>query len=531
MNIAQLSLDNIQEYGEYVALWFDDRSITNVEQYHHSSKLARMLQTHGVAPGDRVIVMMLNSPDVMAAFTATWKLGAVIIPVTPMWTAREVRYLMEDSHASMVLTSPELAARLVEAAEGIETIREILVVGPTETPGVTEIADEIDSAEPYTPMFAPAPDDMAMLLYTSGTTGDPKGVILSHENLVASIDMVHRNLAGIKDVRTVSSLPLSHIYGVLVMNMGFRLGTRIRILRAWDTQAVFEAIQELQVNRLSVVPTMLTYMLNFPDRDRYDVSSLTNVGSGGAPIPEAVRVEFERVFDCTVKQGYGLSETAAALSGYRPDEPYRVGSVGRPLPGIDACVLDNENRPLAPGESGEICARGPQTMRGYLNKQQATREAIIDGWLHTGDIGHIDADGYIYITDRKKDLIIKGAENISPKEIEEGIYAHPAISEAAVFGVADERFGEDLVAAVVLRHGASATETELQAHLSGYVTTFKIPARVVFLDELPKNNTGKIQKRSLRDQFADLLRNPAGRLGEPGASNPPQVGSSDDRQN
>ncbi len=208
-----------------------------------------------------------------------------------------------------------------------------------------------------------------------------------------------------------------------------------------------------------------------------------------------------------MKQGYGLSETAAALSGYRPDEPYRVGSVGRPLPGIEVCILDDENRRVAAGEAGEICARGPHIMRGYLNKEKATREAIVDGWLRTGDIGHMDADGYIFVTDRKKDLIIKGAENVAPKEIEEGIYAHPAISEAAVFGVADDRFGENLVAAVVLRRGAAMTEAELQEHLSGYVAKFKVPARVVFLDELPKNTTGKIQKRALRDQFANLLLN------------------------
>ncbi len=506
MNIAQLSLDSINHYGEYTALWFGDRTITNVQQYERASRVATMLQNHGVSAGDRVIVMMLNSPDVMSAFTATWKIGAVIIPVTPTWTAREVRYLLEDSAASVVITSPELASRLVEASQGVESVREILAIGETNAPGVIEIAAEIESADPHEPVFDASPGDMAMLLYTSGTTGDPKGVILSHQNLVCSTDMAYSNAKDIKDVRMVSSLPLSHIYGVIVMNTGLRFGSRVRILQKWDTRAVFEAIEELKVNRLSVVPTMLTYMLNFPDRDQYDVSSLTHVGSGGAPIPEAVRVEFEKAFDCTVKQGYGLSETAAVLSGYRPDETYRVGSVGRPLPGVEACILDSQNRPLGVGEPGEICARGPHVMRGYMNKEEATREAIVDGWLHTGDIGHMDADGYIFITDRKKDLIIKGAENISPREIEEGIYDHPAISEAAVFGVADDRFGESVVAGVVLRRGATLTEAELQEHLSGYVTAFKIPARVVFLDELPQNSTGKIQKRALREQFARLLK-------------------------
>ncbi len=509
MNIAQVSLDNIEQFGEYTATLFDDRAITNVQQYEHACRVATVLMNHGISRGDRVVVMMLNSPDVMSAFTGTWKIGAVIIPVTPMWTAREVRYLLNDSGAEVVVTSPELAPMLHEASQGIDTFRKILVIGDSDVPGATNIAAEIDAAEPYTPVYDATAEDMAMLLYTSGTTGDPKGVMLSHENLCSSTEMAYKNAAGIEDVRSVSSLPLSHIYGVIVMNMGLKLGSRTRILRGWDTRAVFEAIQELKVNRMSVVPTMLNYMLNFPDRDQYDTSSLEQVGSGGAAIPEAVRVEFEKEFDCTVKQGYGLSETAAVLTNYTKDEPYRVGSVGRPVPGVEACVMDNDNRKLAPGESGEICARGPHIMCGYLNKEQATREAIIDGWLHTGDIGHMDADGYIFITDRKKDLVIKGAENISPKEIEEGIYAHPAVSEAAVFGVPDVKFGENLVAAVVLRHGATLTELELQQHLADYVTKFKIPARVVQLDELPKNPTGKIQKRALRIQFAELLQDAA----------------------
>jgi long-chain acyl-CoA synthetase len=507
MNIAQFSLDNIKEFGEYEATLFNDESITNVQQYTNACKLATVLLNRGVSKGDRVVVIMLNSPVVMSAFTATWKIGAAIIPVTPMWTAHEVRYLLEDSGAQTIITSPELASRLEEASEGLDSVRNLLVVGDSDVSRAINIAEEIEAAPPREPMLDAAPDDMAMLLYTSGTTGDPKGVILSHKNLVSSTDMAFSNVQSLKDVRSVSSLPLSHIYGVIVMNIGLRLGSRVRILQGWDTRAVFEAIQELRVNRLSVVPTMLNYMLNFKERDQYDVSSLTHVGSGGAPIPEAVRAEFEKAFDCTVKQGYGLSETAAVLSGYRIDEPYRVGSVGRAVAGVEACILDNDNQPVPAGESGEICARGPQIMHGYLNKEQATREALVDGWLHTGDIGHIDGDGYIFITDRKKDLVIKGAENVSPKEIEEGIYAHPAVSEATVFGVADAKFGENLVAAVVLRHGATLDEAELQEHLTEYVTKFKIPARVVFLDELPKNPTGKIQKRALRDQFADILMN------------------------
>ena len=272
-------------------------------------------------------------------------------------------------------------------------------------------------------------------------------------------------------------------------------------MKHFSAKQVLETIQELRVERLSFVPTMLTLLINHPERERYDVSSLEAVGSGGAALSEATRLEFERLFNCTVKQGYGLSESSGALTGYHPDDNYRVGSVGPPLPGIEMCVMDFENRILSPGQTGELCSRGRHIMQGYLNKPEATRETIIDGWLHTGDIGYMDAEGYVYITDRKKDLIIKGAENISPREIEEGLYTHPAIAEAAVFGVPDATYGEEIVAAVVLRTGATASEAELKEYLGQYVTKFKIPAQIVFLETLPKGASGKILKRAIKEQF------------------------------
>ena len=501
MNAARLALDNLDRYGEYVSMWFEDRSYTNVERYDFACRLAAVLQARGVKPGDHVVVMMLNSPEVAAAFTAIWKIGGVIIPVTPMWNAREVRYVLEDSGASLVITSPELATRLLEAAAGLPYVREILALGEADIAGVNNIETEIAAAMPFAPLIERAADDLAMLLYTSGTTGHPKGVMLSHDNMLFIADAVYENSQQLGQIMSMQVLPLSHVYGVLMMNLGHRLGSRGRILKHFDATRVLETIQELRVERLSFVPTMLTLLINHPARERYDVSSLAAVGSGGAALSEATRLEFERLFNCTVKQGYGLSESSGALTGYHPDDKYRVGSVGPPLPGIEMCVMDFENRILSPGQTGELCSRGRHIMQGYLNKPEATRETIIDGWLHTGDIGYMDAEGYVYITDRKKDLIIKGAENISPREIEEGLYTHPAIAEAAVFGVPDATYGEEIVAAVVLRTGATASEAELKEYLGQYVTKFKIPAQIVFLETLPKGASGKILKRAIKEQF------------------------------
>jgi long-chain acyl-CoA synthetase len=245
---------------------------------------------------------------------------------------------------------------------------------------------------------------------------------------------------------------------------------------------------------------MLTMLINHPDREKYDYSSLQLTGTGGAPLAETTRLEFQRLFGCTVKQGYGLSETAGALTTYYAEEAYRVGSVGRAMNGFEICAMDFSNNILPAGETGELCTRGRHVMLGYLNKPEATREAIIDSWFHTGDIGYVDSEGYVFITDRKKELVIKGGENISPREIEEGLYSHPAIAEAAVFGIPDEIFGENLAAAVVLRAGHLLTEDELKSFIGGYVTKFKIPSKIVFMETLPKGPSGKILKRAIRDQ-------------------------------
>ncbi len=500
MNAAQLTLDNIERFGEYASTWFEGQSYTNVELYHHACRFAEALRQHGVKSGDGVVVMMLNSPAVTSTFVAIWKLGAVIIPVTPMWNAREVRYVLEDSGAKFAITSPELAARLKEASADLPNFREVLCIG--QTGDATNIESEIESAKEFTPLIERESGDLAMLLYTSGTTGNPKGVMLSHDNMIFVADALYERNASVGQIRSLSVLPMSHVFGVLMMNLGYRMGNSSYIMKHFDTAKVLALIESFKVQRLSFVPTMLTMLINHPDREKYDYSSLELAGTGGAPLAETTRLEFQRLFNCTVKQGYGLSETAGALTTYYTEEAYRVGSVGRAMDGFEICAMDFSNNILPAGETGELCTRGRHVMLGYLNKPEATHDTIIDGWLHTGDIGHVDAEGYVFITDRKKELVIKGGENISPREIEEGLYSHPAIAEAAVFGIPDEIFGENLAAAVVLRAGHLLTEEELKAFIGGYVTKFKIPAKIIFMDALPKGPSGKILKRAIRDQLA-----------------------------
>ncbi len=258
MNAASLTLDSLACYGEYTSTWFEDRSYTNVERYDYACRLAAVLLAHGVKPGDRVVVMMLNSPEVTAAFIAIWKIGAVIIPVTPMWTAREARYVLENSSARFVITSPELAARLAEASAGLPGFRAVLTIGATDEGGVTNIEPAINAAAPFAPVIDCRSNDLALLLYTSGTTGNPKGVMLSHDNLIFIADSVYQLNVGLGQVRGMHVLPLSHVYGVLMMNLGVRMGSSGRILKHFDARRVLETIQELRVQRLSLVPTMLS---------------------------------------------------------------------------------------------------------------------------------------------------------------------------------------------------------------------------------------------------------------------------------
>jgi long-chain acyl-CoA synthetase len=502
MNVAQLLLDCVDRLGEYTSVYYEGQSFTNVERLRWAERLAAVLRANGVRPGDRVVVMMPNCPDVTSAFHAIWRIGAVIVPLPPQLLAGEARYVIESSGAEVVVTCPALADRLREATAGLPAFRRLLVIGATAVPGAENIEPHLAAADPVRTIHDCPDDGLALLLYTSGTTGNPKGVMLTHHNLLSNALAVAELFRSPPQTMTLHVLPLSHSFGVLCMNLEAVLGLRSVILPRFDARQVLEAIQQFRVRRFSAVPTMLVALCHCPGRERYDYSSLEIVTSGGAGLPEEVRLEFERLFHCKVLSGYGLSETAPTVSAYADTETARPGASGRAIPDVEVCILAPDGRPLPPGESGEICVRGPNVMTGYWNDPAATRAVLRDGWLHSGDVGHLDADGYLYITDRMKDIIIKGGENISPRQIEEAIHKHPAVAEVAVIGLPDKTFGEEVCAVVVLRAGQTATEAELQEHAGRFVNKFKVPARVVFRPALPKSGVGKILKRELRRELA-----------------------------
>ncbi|HBH01505.1 MAG TPA: long-chain fatty acid--CoA ligase [Candidatus Rokubacteria bacterium] len=491
MNLAWLGEENVRRFGEYVALHFEGREWTNVDGQRAANRLANALRRLGIGPGDRVVVMLPNCPEVLQAYAAILKLGAVIVPVIFLLNPEEVRHILADSGARLALTSPELLAKL----EGF-TGTTVLVGG--EAPG-TRGYDELIAREADAFAAVDREDrDVAVILYTSGTTGRPKGVALSHANLASNARAAANLYELDRTAWALGVLPLSHSYGLTVMNAGNILGTRAVLLRWFNPEGVLEAIARFRVQSMSAVPTMLVYLLHYPDADRFDTSSMRLWGSGAAPLPLEIVEPFEKKFGGRILEGYGLTEASPVVSAHRLSGVRKLGSVGLPIPGVEVRIHDDDDRALPAGELGEVCVRGPNIMLGYYGLPEETTRTLRGGWLHTGDVGRLDVDGFLYIVERKKDLIIRGGFNIYPREVEEVLYAHPRVAEAAVVGMRDPLMGEDVLAFVALKPGAAATADEILAFCQERLAKYKCPKQVRFVDALPKNPVGKILRKELR---------------------------------
>ena len=490
MNLARLGEENVRRFGEYVALHFEGRELTNVDQQRMAARVANALRRLGVAPGDRVLVLLPNCPQVLQAYAGILKAGAVIVPVVFLLSAEEVRHILDDSGAKVVITSPELAAK-TEGWTG-----DVVLVGGDGAGRAWDdwLAGERDQCE----TVERADEDLAVILYTSGTTGRPKGVALSHGNLASNA----RSAASLSELDreqwTLAVLPLSHSYGLTLMNAGHLLGTKSVLLRWFTPDLVLDTIQTFRVQSMAGVPTMYVYLLNYPDAGRYDTSSMRSWGSGAAPLPIEIVEPFEKKFGGRMLEGYGLTEASPVVSAHRLSGVRKLGSVGTPIPGVEVAILDDHDRALPVNEVGEIGVRGPNVMLGYYRLPDETDQTLRNGWLHTGDVGRLDEDGFLWIVERKKDLIIRGGFNIYPREVEEVLYAHPAIAEAAVVGVRDALMGEEVCAFVALKTGATADAAAIIGFCQERLAKYKTPREVRFLPALPKNPVGKILRKELR---------------------------------
>ncbi len=506
-NLALLAEQALDRLGDHDSLVFEDTTYRSAALSGRASRLAAGLSACGIAPGDRVVVLMANCPEVTVAYNAIWRAGAVVTPVVFLVTPAELEHILVDSAAAAIITTPELLLTVSFAAANAPLLRAVIVAGgevpdslPAHVRGLS-FAD-LESAAPAG-IVPRGDDDLAALMYTGGTTGRAKGVMLTHRNLYACSASAHESSQATGLTRTLVPLPLSHAYGMIVTLVGLHATEPgLAVLQRWfDPAEWLKLAQQHRIQRTALVPAMIQMLLSLP-LEEADLSDLRYVTSGAAPLAEEVRQQWERrVPGSVILEGYGCTESGAVISS-NPPERNRPGSVGLPIPGYRVEIRDQDGRPLPAGGDGEICVRAEGVMTGYWNAPDETARTLRDGWLHTGDIGHLDSDGYLYVVDRMKDLIIRGGFNVYPRDAEDVLAAHPAVAMAGVVGRPDPRLGEEVVAFVSLKPDAHATPEEIIAFARERLAANKYPREVHIVDAIPLTSVGKLDRKALRARLS-----------------------------
>ncbi len=491
LNLASIVTESSARLPDSIAVRLGETELSYAELDERSARLATLLAERGVQPGDRVGVMLPNVPEFPVAYYGVLRAGAVVVPMNVLLKRREIAFYLSDSGAKLLLAWHGFAAEARTGAE--EAGVELIEVEPA------SFAALLDEHEPTSGLAETDAEDTAVILYTSGTTGKPKGAELTHANLHRNADVTSRTMCDVKTGDVVfGGLPLFHSFGQTVsMNASLMIGATLTLVPKFDPALALETIQRDKVTHFYGVPTMYGALLHHPERESYDSSSLRTCITGGASMPVEVLHGFEQAFDAIVLEGYGLSETSPVACSNHPDRERKAGSIGTPLEGVEIRVVDEDDEEVPQGEVGEVVIRGHNIMKGYWQRPDATEEAMRGGWFHSGDMARTDEDGYFYIVDRKKDLIIRGGYNVFPREVEEVLYEHPKIREAAVVGIPHEQLGEEVGAAVVLHDGEELSPEEVSAYVKENIAAYKYPRQVWFLDELPKGPTGKILKREI----------------------------------
>jgi long-chain acyl-CoA synthetase len=499
-NLGQVLPAGAQKYGDKTALVIGDRSFSFNDLNHLSGRVANGLRDLGIAPGDRVTLYSQNCWEWIVSYYAIARLGAVINPINVMLTPEEVLYVVKDCGARALLAASAKGRPLIDLKND-SPLEDIILFGGDVPTGARSFNALLEGSAPAFDNASSSPESLSTICYTSGTTGYPKGAMLSHRAVLLNSAMTANMHVRTQADTVVTALPCAHVYGNVVMNGAFLYGMTLVLLERFVEADVLQAIQTHQATMFEGVPTMYLYLLNYPDLEKYDLSSLTRCTVGGQTMPVAKMREVEARFGCPLIELWGMTEIAGLGTTHPYYGPNRHGSIGVALPYVECRIADiaNPSKTLAPGEVGELMVRSPIVMQGYFGNTEATRETIEpDGWLHTGDLAHTDADGYIYIVDRKKDMIITGGYNVYPAELERVISQHPAVAMVAVGSQPDELKGEIAKAYIVLKHGTQANEEEILSFCREHLAAYKVPRAVQFVDDLPRTSTGKIMRRMLR---------------------------------
>jgi long-chain acyl-CoA synthetase len=489
-NFAQELADAAAEAPDRPAVKLDDIVLPYNGLEAAAQRAAGLLRERGIQAGDRVGMQLPNVPYFPIVYFGALRLGAVVVPMNPLLKEREVAYHLGDSGSKAMVAWHGFAEPAQNGSEAAGA--ECILVAPG------EFEQLLGAADPVEEIAGRDDDDPAVIIYTSGTTGTPKGATLMHSNLASGAQVARDLVDAGPDSVVVATLPLFHVFGMnSVMNVAIRARGLMTMIPRFEPAKALEVIQRDGATTFAGVPTMYSAMLHHPERESYDISSLDLCVSGGSAMPVEVLRGFDEAFGARVLEGYGLSETTGMGSFNVPDRERKPGSIGVPIGGTEMKAVDDDGNEVPQGEPGEVVMRGPFVMKGYWNRDDATAEVMRDGWFHTGDVATVDEEGYFFIVDRKKDLIIRGGYNVYPREIEEALYEHPAVREAAVVGLPHDSLGEEVGAAVALKDGASASPDELRAFMKGRVAAYKYPRVVWLVDELPKGPTGKILKREI----------------------------------
>jgi len=516
MNLVENVADAVSEHGDNVAIHYEGREQTYDEFWKRTGQFAAALDERGIEPDDRIAIYLPNLPQFVTAFHGIMRAGGIVVPMNPQYRSRELEHMLGDSGAKAVVTLPDLVEH-VDAVRADTDVEFVVTLGEgTETSTEFEEFLADDTLEPV----ERADDDVACQPYTSGTTGTPKGVLLTHKNLYWDADAADAPIPDgiVADDRHLGVLPLFHIYGMTVtMNATLFNGAAYYPMPEWDVDEAVSLVEDEALTLIHAVPAMYNDIVSQPDAEDFDFSSVRFVNSGGSGIPLEVLDTWDDYYDVPMCEGYGLTETSPVThANYQDDR--RPGSIGKPLPGVDSKIVDDdfetvpkvEEGPLDEEEAtlhevtGELVISGPNVMKEYYERPEANEEAFtFEGekrWFHTGDIGYWDEDGFYYVVDRKKHMIVTGGYNVYPREVEELLFEHPAVGDAAVVGIPDERRGETVKAFVVLADGEDATEEEIKQYCLDNLAPYKHPRQVEFVEELPRTTTGKVQKFELSEE-------------------------------